>query len=274
MIKKQNMFRGRNDFIFSHAISEDMREAFPPHSHDIYELLYIKEGNLTYMVDGKIYTPPKNSLIITKPFELHSIKMNEACEYDRYNVLFDERYLSFEAAGKAIDGIDVIEFGIDTNVRSCFEKFEYYSEHFGNNMKQMILINIIEEIFFNVMIFTKKPSAAAPILNPIVSRTIEYINENITKTIKLDMICNEFFISKSYLYQLFVKHLKISPQKYIITKKLTMSQRDIRLGAKPTDVYTRYGFIDYSNFYKNYKRYFGHSPSDEPDIDIQESIIL
>jgi AraC-like DNA-binding protein len=81
----------------------------------------------------------------------------------------------------------------------------------------------------------------------------------------IDEICNELFITKSHLHHLFMKHLNITPKKYITSKRLAMAQREISFGAKPTDVYVKCGFSDYSTFYRAYKNQFGRPPSEKGD---------
>ena len=60
-----------------------------------------------------------------------------------------------------------------------------------------------------------------------------------------------------------MKHLKVSPKQYILSKQLSLAQRELRAGAAPTEIYMNCGFADYSTFFKAYKRTFGHAPSDE-----------
>ena len=79
-------------------------------------------------------------------------------------------------------------------------------------------------------------------------------------------------MSKSHLHHLFSEHLMVTPQKYILSKKLTIAQRELRLGRKPTDVYTDCGFADYTTFFRAYKKFFGHSPSTEINMDIIRKI--
>jgi AraC-like DNA-binding protein len=46
-----------------------------------------------------------------------------------------------------------------------------------------------------------------------------------------------------------------------------MAQREISFGAKPTDVYVKCGFSDYSTFYRAYKNQFGKPPSEKGDTE-------
>ena len=44
---------------------------------------------------------------------------------------------------------------------------------------------------------------------------------------------------------------------------MVLAQREILSGKNPTKLYEKYGFNDYSSFYRAYKSHFGLSPSEK-----------
>ena len=50
--------------------------------------------------------------------------------------------------------------------------------------------------------------------------------------------------------------------KYIKTKRLLAAREMIRIGEKPTNVYLKVKYNDYTTFFRAYKEFFGYSPSD------------
>ena len=69
------------------------------------------------------------------------------------------------------------------------------------------------------------------------------------------------FVTESYLFRLFKNELKQTPLKYITSKRLLLAERLISDKERPTAVYEKCGFTDYTTFYRNYRAFFGHSPS-------------
>jgi transcriptional regulator GlxA family with amidase domain len=57
--------------------------------------------------------------------------------------------------------------------------------------------------------------------------------------------------------------MRISPKKYITSKRLLAAQQLLRAGERPTTVYLKCGFSTYPAFYKRYVEFFGYAPSDE-----------
>ena len=251
------------DFVYTHKYTEAPYD-FPIHSHDICELIYLKKGDVSYMVEGKVYKPSKNCLFLTHPLENHAILINSPVPYERYNILFDEKSLGSNIYHKISPQTIMMNFDSNAIILDLFKKMDYYCENFEEKELQIILTHLTEEVLYHFVLAAKKSDQSSVYTtNPLIQAAVDYIREHIHMPLTVDMICNELFISKSHLHHLFVNHLKQTPQKYILSKKLATAQRELRTGRKPTDVYSGCGFVDYSTFFRAYKKYFGHAPSEE-----------
>jgi len=239
-----------------------------PHIHDMCELLFLKKGNPGYFVEGRDYKLSKNTLIISRPGDRHRIYFDEPSVYERYNILYDEKKLPKGIFESIPSDIDVINFDGNSVVTELFRKTDFYKEHFSDVQLSSILCNITEEIFYNIAIVSKDlpPRTGSASSNPLVSAALDYINGNLTTITGLGEICDKLYITKSHLHHLFIKHLQISPKKYILMKKLDIARKAIRSGIRPNDVYIDCGFTDYSTFYRDYVKLFGHSPSREAEF--------
>lgn len=251
------------DFRFDYSYYDGI-QTFSLHTHDICELIFLKKGNVSYSVDGKTYHITRNCLVITHPGESHSIKLMDDTRYERYNILIDEKKL-FSSIYQCIPtDISVINFEGNTLVADLFQKMDYYCENFEGAALEHILLNLTEEVFYNILLAAENvDQKGLYTVNPTIKKAVAYIEKNITEPINIQSICDELHITKSHLHQLFIMHLETSPKKYIISKKLILAQRELRTGKKPTEVFLTCGFSDYSTFYRDYKKYFGHQPSEE-----------
>ena len=249
-----------------------------PHTHDVCELLFLKKGNPRYFVEGRSYRLSKNCLVLSRSGDRHKIYFDEAGPYDRYNILYDEKKLPFDLYSKIPANIDIINFDGNGVVCDLFKKTDYYYEHFEGEKLGRLLSGIVEEIFFNISIAVKENQATENIsasANPIITAALNYIDENLTSNLSITTICEKLYITKSHLHHLFISHLQISPKKYILSKRLNLSRKAIRSGQKPIEACMQSGFSDYSTFYRDYKNFFGHCPSEElnfePDMDVTRS---
>ena len=90
----------------------------------------------------------------------------------------------------------------------------------------------------------------------------------------LDDIAQQLCTNKSHLHHLFSEFLQITPKKYINIRRLAKAQKLIRMGEKPSFIYSSCGFSDYATFFRNYTTYFGYTPSQENEIIANRKIEL
>lgn len=259
------------EICFRHINSKfDKTSEITFHSHDTIELLFIKKGDITYNVDGKSYKVKDNSLIITWPNKIHSIKISDSSVYDRYTLIFDTSKILDTIYNCLPKGIDVLSFGSTDKMFSLFEKLDYYYEHFEKEMYKKLVLNIIEEIVCNItIIMNNNPEKAVYNLyktNEVLVEMIQYIDKHIREDFSLDDMGKDLHVSKSYIHKIFVQNMNITPKKYIIARRLVIAQKELKNNHKPTEVCLKYGYNDYSTFYRAYRNYFGVAPSKEVEL--------
>ena len=277
-ILMDNVFIDENVY-FNHISAEDVdveEYAGEPHIHDVCELLFLKKGSPKYFVEGKNYKLGKNTLVFSRPGDRHKIYFDEPGTYERYNILYDEKKLPFDLYTRIPAKLDIINFDGNSVVCDLFKKADYYCEHFSGDKLGRLMTGIVEELFFNISIaidenVTGDHSSASA--NPFITAALAFIEENLTSNLNIDSICDELYITKSHLHHLFINHLQISPKKYILSKRLNLAKKAIRAGQKPIEACMHSGFSDYSTFYRDYKNYFGHCPSQELDFEPDRSAI-
>ncbi len=246
---------------------------FDFHTHDICEIIFLKKGDVSGKIGGKTYKLKKNNLIIFRPMVVHGIFIDSNQDYERYNILFDEKIMANKVFERFPKDLDIINFEGNNYIIDIFKKLDYYYSNFeGNNLKRLIS-NLIEELIFNLALVPyNKLNAELISSNPLMNRAIEYIQNNYTTQITVEQICKELYVSKSHLHHLFIDNINMSPKKYINLQRLAKAQRLIRTGIKPYEAYLLCGFTDYATFYRNYKNHFGHIPSLELETEIVREI--
>ncbi len=250
---------------YNHTLSEKPDDCdFRLHSHDVCEFTFVLSGEVSWVIEGRNYKIRKNDLIILRPNVVHGVHVHGDEVYERYNIVFDDKVMADNALNDIPSAIEVVNFSSNTYVTDLFKKLDFYVKSFSGERARMLISNIVEELVFNLTLQTSgKADGNITLLNPILSRALEYIDERYTECISVEDICRELYISKSHLHSLFIQHLNISPKKYVNLKRLAYAQRLIRSGKKPYAVYQECGFSDYASFYRNYKNHFGYIPSYE-----------
>jgi len=246
----------------SHCIRTGHQDGdFPFHTHNIYEIILIKKGNATYIVDDQIFPLPKNSLVFTRPHQLHRIRLNADEPYERYNLVVSPDIFPEDLLAKIPPSVHVLHFDRNQIVTGLFEKMDYYCHTISHSAQQRVLSGLCEELIYNILIAVNELSAPKKAYrNPLTAKAVAFMEESLTSLNSVDALCRQLGISKSYLYQIFDADLHTTPKAYLTKLRLMLARKEIFLGAKATAVYSQCGFADYSVFYRAYKKQFGYSP--------------
>ena len=243
--------------------SDNSREDYSRHYHDVTELLFVKSGDIRYEVGGRIYEVGKNSLIISRANVIHNIYTCTEEVYERYDMLFEARCLPCDVLGRIPQELDVISFDGNKNVTDAFGRMDDYCKRLEGEDLERVLFGIIFEVLINVVL-DAKPAEPQKRLDPLVESALKYIDENLCLVGGVEEICRELFISRSHLHHLFASELDISPKRYISERRLDRARQALASGEKATEIYAKYGFGDYSSFFRAYKSRFGFSPAETP----------
>ena len=233
-----------------------------PHAHDVFEMIFFKRGRVSYSIGGSKFELSPSDLIITRPNNVHAVEIDPCVEYERYNILFDSSLLPFDLSARLPDSIHVIPMDNNKTVKELFRKADVYSKSLDGDELKVVMRALVCEAVVNLILECKGQSPAeSRKLGATAKKAIDYINRRLFSELTVEGICSELFVTKSHLHHVFKNELGTTPKKYITEKRLALARREINAGEKPTEVYIKLGFPDYSTFFRAYKKHFGVTPS-------------
>lgn len=244
----------------------DHRRSFMFHSHNTYELVFFEGGDAIYVIEDRKYTLKKNDLVFIRPRRYHYIDMKSNAKYTRINIAFERDFVGKDLLHSIPEGIEVINCPPKSIIAENLKRIDYYRENLGEEDFASVLSGLLREIFYNIALSNQTVSNIPSELSPLLTKALDYINANLYTIKSVEEISRELFITEAYFFKLFKEQLKISPKKYINTKRLLHAQKLIRSGRKPTDIYLECGFETYVGFYKQYLKTFGYPPSSEDAV--------
>ena len=238
---------------------------YKPHIHEEFEIIYIIDGTLHPKIDGVDLKVKKNELYFVQPGQQH-----EEFAEDGFVSFYYIKCNFYGMDGKIAYITNDINSQVISNNKSEFNTI--YKKMFKEvHSKKMGYWQILESltliVFCNILriVNNKSNNDSLNYLgfdeykphygNPIIDKTIEYMNANENKMLTIEELADSVHISPSYLFSLFKKQLNISPIKYMMSlkidhAKIMLAQSD--LSAKAIANYL--GFDDYSHFCKVFKK--------------------
>ena len=235
-------------------------EDYQMHCHLFYEIYYFIEGDVDYMVEGKVYHPQKNSILLLKPGVAHGVKVKSNREYIRYAFHFMQDLIPVEH--REILFSPFFEEKIYYENVNLIESFEQVlrCEELSKRVKDIAIMCRLESLLTEI--YAMRRHLDEQDMNPHSAEKITYyINEHLTESINLDELASIFFISKSQLNRIFRKSMNITVGNYISLKRIHLARRFMLEGQSAEQAAISSGFKDYSTFYRTYKRIMGYAPT-------------
>ncbi|MBE7019906.1 MAG: AraC family transcriptional regulator [Ruminococcaceae bacterium] len=249
------------NFTFDHLriINENPNKHYL-HTHNSLEILYFSNIEGSFSIEGNEYLLSNDDIILIPPSLCHTIHLENYDLYERYDLCVSTSFLQKIGASHISSSVKVLNCSKYPVLKGLFEKVDYYYNLLNKDDFNKILHHTIYEICFNLMHIDDNYDTKPNMYSSILLDAIEYINSNLYELENISEISDHLHITKAYLFEIFKKHMKTTPKKYINTKRLHAIKKHIDLGANPTEIYLKYGFNDYSTFYRNYCKLFHTSP--------------
>ena len=228
--------------------------------HNYHEILLFIGGQTTFLSEEKrIPLSPYQIVIIPKETYHQFINVKDE-EYHRCVFSFYDIPEFEELTQKCMHSTRVIDAGHEQ--KRLFHKInEVVDSDFSDNEKQ-ILMHAILALLLSEISQDQHEVKEGSEPDEITLKSIEMISANICNKISIPELSKRLNVSVSTLAQTFKKDMNISVYRYILRKKLVLAQQKIRAGESATAAAMLCGFNDYSSFYKQYKKLFGVSPSE------------
>ena len=240
------------------------RDCFSLHTHNWHEIIYFVRGDATHVIEGRKYKLKPGDIILVSPLKSHFIQIDSSETYERFDIGIDGTSLKDILPSMLDEHLEVINIPKSSGVEEILHRIDHYRQNLSDSEMKNLFPSVLRELLYSIMIASRGESVRpAMILNPILSDAVAYINESLSTIKSVSEVAEHLFITESYLIRLFKRELHQTPKRYINSKRLLLAQTMLRRGERPTDVYAKCGFSDYTVFYRSYKQFFGKAPSED-----------
>ncbi len=245
------------------------------HHHDFFEIYFLLSGDVTYLIESKIVHVMPGDLLLISPKELHQVIIRpEMSVYERYVLWVDPQVIERLCTDQTdlMQCLDPTRPGWGNQLRlksedrsriqSLLDQLsrESCSQGYGADLLRSALLTQL------LVTINRIADQQGPWMdedtrtNRAVTQAMQYINLHYSEPLSLDMLAEQFFVSKYHLSHEFNRQVGTSVYQYIQKKRLLIARQLLAQGKKPSQVYSSCGFTDYTGFYRAFKSEYGVSP--------------
>lgn len=245
------------------------------HSHDYYEFYFFVEGAVQMEIGRRRFTLHSGDFILVPPGISHrAVITNKDIPYRRFVLWISKDYCTAigeqapdclyllrraEKKQQYVQGFNALEFNtLRSRLFALLD--EIHSERYGK--ETMVSLQLMDLLLYLSRVDYERDNPASKQEGRSHFDSItNFIDTNLEEDLSLDRLAREFFLSKYYIAHLFQRSTGLSVHQYIVKKRLTACCEAILGGSHIGETYLRYGFHDYSSFYRAFKKEYGMTPS-------------
>jgi len=220
--------------------------------------IYINlSGDVSFMVENRLYPVSYGNIIITRPFEYHHCIYHSDKVHKHFWILFsasgNEEFLDVFFNRKLGEG-NFLSLPIEETeelISLCHELTEKTDDSMQRYYKFFKLLTLLK---------SAESISASGTYSQEISTAINYINANLSSSISIKEVAKRACVSVNTLERHFQKTLNVSPNSYIKKKRLAYAAKLLASGCSVAEASENSGFSDYSSFIALFKKTYGLTP--------------
>ncbi|MEQ7051276.1 helix-turn-helix domain-containing protein [Paenibacillus alvei] len=258
------------------------------HTHDYIQIWYVVRGEFKHSINHRTYNMVKGNIFVIPPYAVHRVEMIPdqgmeviGCEFLPHFI--NERFEQLEWSGECFDFSYLEQFLIDekhvtpkvaltgeTDMevgRLLTEMLEEYrgAKRFYELVLKANLLKLLSVIIREYSKLADKPSEEDERVEKyreLMKAVMDYIHEHFAEELRLERLCRQFNISKTYFCYLFKRFTGKTFNDYLIDLRVSKAAHWLVATDKSvTEICFGTGFNDLAYFSRMFKRHTGMSPS-------------
>ena len=232
------------------------------HSHEEYKLLFFYDGDVDFTKGENNRPLQKNDLLLVKPNVCHRLQPRSSRCFERMILSFHEDVLEENLRPFLQNANAFYSLELDSPIKRIFDNIRDSLEAFSEEELEYFCITSLNQIILHLKHFTPvhiQDNGGVTMLDEILL----YVDENLASPLTITDLSERFNVSESWIAHTFKKHLGVSPSQYVNRKKIVYAQSLINKGLSPMQAAEKCGYLNYTTFYRQYKKYLGVSPAED-----------
>ena len=243
-------------------IEHPEKTVYYKHIHSHCELLLFVDGEAHYNIDGQLFKPAPYDMIFIPAATYHYLIPETNAPYENYVFGFDPSFIDAAHYQKIFTPPLMLNARNDELLMSFFTRLDHYHEKYDKADFDACTSSLLRELCVYCSYHKDQLHSLHGRRLTHIDRIVAYISEHLEENLDADEIARHFSFSRSYVQNLFSQNMHIGLKKYVMQKKIYAARRDLMGGLSPSAVCEKYGFGDYSSFYRLYRKTFSASPNE------------
>lgn len=231
------------------------------HAHDNYEIYFLERGECTYFADHRYFPLTAGDLILIPSGEAHRAFYKRET-HSRRLINCEKKYIPTEVLA-ALSDVDHV-FRAPRLLHEIVEIFDLIAEEYAGTgaYRTEMLTTHVHRLFY-LIARHREENVAPEHESTAVKRALDYIKENYTREITLELLSRACGVTPAHLSRAIKRETGVGFNEYLNALRLQRAEFMLRNenGKSVSDIAFACGFNDSNYFSYRFKRAYGVSPT-------------
>lgn len=257
-----------NEFIYKKnggitALSATMTDfSYKKHAHEEYAIGVTKRGIQHYHLDGHLQLSYQNGIMLFNPEQTH-----DGMAHDNSGLEYIMLYIKPDLLLEAIEQKEIIRFVnpviYNKNIQSHILKLAeavFYQE------KEQIIDELFIRLTESLVNYVKDETYDNQ--DSLIYKMKEKIYASLKEDLKIDLVANEFSMSKFQFIRFFKRQTGMTPYQFFLNSKIEAIRKQIEVDKDIYSAVNDYRFVDLTHLNRQFKRVYGVTANDYAKLNI------
>lgn len=256
------IYSGNTDPVMvTHCLTASSAAGASRHLHESHELLLFLKGEVHYSINGERYALKPYDLLFIPSGTYHFLIPLADGPYENYVINFSTDFVREDLCARLFSPPYRLNIREDVRFKRMFALLDDYYERYSREDFAEAAGHLLKELLIYASYLPKAP---VPIAEPgLIGSIASFVEQHLTEPLNAEIIAAQMNFSPCYIQNRFCREMGIGLYRYISQKKMFAARGDIRSGLSPLAASEKYGYANYSSFYRQYVKAFGHSPAED-----------
>ena len=231
------------------------QHAYPAHTHDLWTVLLVDTGGVSYDLERRPQEAPAGSLTLLPPHVPHDGRAAHDAGFDKRVVYLDERWLPLDLVGAAVARPTIT----DVELRASVARLHRTLAQPGDELEAESRLALISERMIGHLDRSAEPHRVGR--EPALARRLrDLLDRDLTDVPTLESLAAELDAHPTQLARAFHRHVGLPPHRYVTGRRIDRARRLLLDGMPAAEVATVVGFHDQAHLIRHFRRTLGVTP--------------